>query len=186
MANEKPPERVKTKDQLVIEEHFKDNEALLKVMRRLFFGMPLLEDEKANIKKVFKDKTLFDLMRRRFLPHFTDDMPIGNAVDVWLGAEEMVFGKHPTEMMQAVQYKHQGIEMVKKALALLQDPDGEKVQLEYLPMMYPGDELYINLLARNMFIKSVDKQLTLLFVVANHENMTKEELQKRMRMDSSQ
>lgn len=170
------------RDADLIKQTFKDGERLLKDVRTLLVGGELLADQKTHIRSVFADANLRDLMRRRFLPSITDDsdMALGVVRDIWIGAEQMIFGESKDVIEQAMRYKEKSIDHTRKGLALLADPDGEKVPLKVLP--YDEDPLQIELIARNMYIRHVDEQLSYLWLIANQKEETKKETEtKRIR-----
>jgi hypothetical protein len=189
IKNEKTAaKKEKTQEQTIIEQYFKGNEGLLKMMRRLFYGLAVTDAERKIIKDTFKDPVLFKIISNRFLPDYRtidDDVPIGGSSDVWLGVEEMCFGKHEDTIKQAIEYKYLSIKMTQQALALLQNPNGKQINLEYIPSMYPNDPQAINLLGRNIYMRHIDKQLTFLYVVANADNINIEDVKKRLEMNSS-
>lgn len=166
---------VQLKEMALIKQTFKDNESLLKTIRALFLGIELLDDEKAHIKSVFSNPELVTMMWRRFLPDIkgSRDLPLGQIQDIWLGAEAMIFGAPPVQIEQATKYKELSIEYTKQALNLLIDPDAAKVA--YTVSSYMEDPLQINLMARNMFLKHMDQQLLMIYLVANAKEDTKEQ-----------
>lgn len=168
MASENAHTRVAQKELDLIRANFADPESiLLKSIRALFFNLEPTETEKNLVKNTFSNPELLAMMWRRFCPKLDRDTPIGQVEDVWMGVEEMVFGVSASTIYQAVHYKEDAINMVKKCLNLLVDPEGEKVDLEYTTAKHPLDEFQISLLARNMFIKHVEQQLVFLMIIAN-------------------
>ncbi len=170
------------RDTELIKETFRGQEALLKNVRTLMLGGPLLPDQKENIKNVFSNLDLRALLRRRFLPDIQDDvdMQLGVVRDIWMGAEQMVFAATPQQIEQAMKYKAKCIEFTRHGLTLLENPEGMKVPFKVLP--YEEDPLQIELMARNMYIKHVDEQLSMLFLIANqNEESPKEIVEKRIR-----
>lgn len=174
------------RDVELIKQTFKDKDAsLLKKVRALFFGLELLPDEIEHIKSVFADKDLVAMMWRRFIPDIKDsrELPLGQVQDVWLGAEQMIFAAPLLQIEQGVKYKDRAIEMTKHALTLLQNPGALKVNYDL--ESYEKDPLQISLLARNMFIRHIDQQLLLLYVVGTKEEETEKESKERRLRNST-
>ena len=165
--------------------HFKDNDILLKSLRALFLGLPISDEEKTAIRAL--PQNIKAIIWDRFLPQMSKDSEIGILKDVWLGAEQMVFGQPDHVVYQAIEYKHRAVEMTRKALMLMND-EGPAINLEYSIDLYPNDrrEFGVALLARNQFIRHVEDQLFALKVIANIKDPTPKEVAKKQEQDSSQ
>lgn len=164
----------------LIKQTFKDKEGtLLKQVRALMLGVRLLPDEKQHIASVFSDGDLRAIFQRRFLPDIQDsrDTGLGQLSDIWLGAEQMIFGATAMQIEQGAKYKERAIALTRVALALLENPDGPVPA--YKVSSYAEDPLQIELMARNMFIKHVDNQLLMMFMIANQEVETQKEKDER-------
>ena len=157
------------------------DEPLLKSVRALFLGLNPTKADKALVKGAFANKILRDVMKRRFYPTLDRDQPIGQVQDVWLGVEQMVFGMARDTIEQAVAYKELALDYTKKALALLENPEGEAVDLSYSPKIDGASGLQIKLLARNQFIRHVESQLLFLFLISKtkEEGTPKEQEEKK-------
>lgn len=173
------------KDVELIKKSFKEKEALLISVRALMYGIKLLPDEKAHIKSVFADPELRELMQRRFLPDISAsrEQPLGQIQDIWLNAEQMVFGASRDQIEQATKYKMKAAEFTRHALVLLENPEGTAVP--YGVSSFEEDPLQINLMARNMFLRHVDQQLLMLNLIANQKVETKKEEEERNVRNSS-
>lgn len=164
---------------------FADNDALLKAMRAVMLGLTPTAEEKAMVRESFSNPELFRLVSYRFLPYLDKNAEIGTLQDVWLGVETMVFGQNKDIVYQATQYKDLAIDMTREALALLVDPSGVAPTITYTPKSYPMDELGIKLLARNMFLRHVEKQLGFLKIVGSSKKETRGEEKDRLEADSN-
>ena len=172
---------VNDKEIEIIKETFAGNENLLKAIRALFFGLEVNEGEKLIIKNIFENEDVRRIMWRRFYPQIDRNSPIGQVQDVWLGVEQMVFGMARDTIEQAVAYKELALDYTKKALALLENPEGEAVDLSYSPKIDGASGLQIKLLARNQFIRHVESQLLFLFLISKtkEEGTPKEQEEKK-------
>jgi len=169
----------------LIKKTFCENEYLLKVIRALFLNLGVTDEEKAMIKATFSDKELLALMHKKFYPQLDREANIGSTMDVWMGVEQMVFGKSVGEIYQAINYKDEALKMTKKALALLENPDGEKIDVTFDPSLSVKDDYQIKLLARNQFIKHVESQLVFLMVIAGKKDETTEQTKTRLTRNST-
>jgi len=179
----------KTQEQLVFEKYFRENEVLLKSVRSIMLGLPVTKEQKEEVRSTFADEVLYGYIRRRFYPTYKDESAqIGGLVDVYLGVEQMCFNQLPHAIEQAVKYKEISLELTRKGLNLLTDPDSKKdqINLDAYIKSTEEDPLQVNLLGRNIYIRHIDKQLSVLYVVANAERMTQQEVARRLQLDSAQ
>ena len=159
---------------------FAENDALLKATRALFLGLNPTKQERDMVRNSYTPE-LIAIVRQRFMPSMNKSAEIGTLQDVWLGVESMVFGQPKETQFQAVAYKALAIEMTEKALALLENPDGEAPDIAFNPKQYVMDEQSVFLLARNMFIRHVEKQLGFLkLIAAQKKSSPREEEEKRL------
>lgn len=177
--------RISTNDQEIalIKSIFKDNEQLLKHMRSLFLGIPLTDVEKGMIALELKGEEIQKVLQRRFLPTIEKDAPIGQISDVWLGVETMIFGAQRDTIEQAVLYKEKALKMTAHALSLLNNLDGEPVDISYNADV--SDSLQINLLARNQFLRHVEQQLLFLKIISEQEDESQKDKVERNKRDST-
>lgn len=157
------------KDNATVKSLFQNNEAMLKIMRALFLGLGVTAAEKEQVRSMFSNNELLRIVRNKFYPELSRETPIGQVADVWLGVEQMIFGVPQDTITQAVQYKDLALDMTRKALKLLENPDGEQIDVSYDPKAHLNDPLRINLLARNQYIRHVETQLTALWIIANQK-----------------
>lgn len=163
---------------------FADNDDLLRLVRNLFFGLELTKAEKDLIVSTFKNDDIRQLMSKRFLPEIGKDVPIGQTVDLWTGID--VKGKFRDEIYQVVMARESLIQMTRKALSLLENPDAEKVSLDYTSeRVGTVDSLATDLLARNNFIGHIEVQLVMIKVIAGQKTESVEGAKKRLEKDSS-
>lgn len=163
---------------------FADRDELLKTMRNLFFGLPMSDDEEKQITDLFSgNETLRRMMRKQFLPELQSDLPIGQAIDLWMTLD--LKDKDIIQIRQSVDARAKLLEMVEKALNLLEDVRGEKVDLTAWQKGAWTEGKDTSLIARNTFISHIDQQLATIRVLAGMANETIEETKKRLLQDSS-
>lgn len=165
----------------IIVRTFKDNEHLLKTLRALFLGLGLTEEEGKTITSLKPE--VKNLLRDRLYPELDKESPMGQVKDIWLGAEQMIFGQPPHVIRQAILYKEKALRMTKGALELLEGKN-VKVELEYNPSK--DGELGENLLARNQYIRHIEGQLYSLWIIANQTSETPKQKETRLKKDSVQ
>jgi len=174
------------KSNALIKQVFSKNPDLIKVMQALFLGFDLTDEEKQMIKTTFANDELYEAIRRRIAPCLEKDTMVGQQSDEWAGLEEQIYGAHEGQIYQAVHYKKEAIRMAKQAMALLKNPDGEKINISYDPDLSVEDPMQIKLLARNMYIKMVQNQLSTIWIIAEQkENENPQQTAERILRDSA-
>lgn len=154
----------------LIKQVFGKHPDLIKLLQALFLGFELTTDEKALIKSTFANDELFEAVRRRISPRLDRDTMVGQQSDEWAGLEEQIYGSHPDKIYQSVHYKKQAIAMANQAVALLRDPDGEPIDISYNPDSTLSDPLQVRLLARNMYIKMIQNQLSTIWIISEQKD----------------
>lgn len=174
------------KSNALIKQVFSKNPELIKTMQALFLGFDLTEEEKKTIKSTFADEELYEAIRKRIAPRLERDTMVGQQSDEWAGLEEQIYGAQEGQIYQAVHYKKEAIKMAKQAMALLKNPDGEKIDISYDPDLSLNDPHQIKLLARNMYIKMIQNQLSTIWVIAEQkENENPQQTAERILRDSA-
>lgn len=182
-AGQQPMNTLIEEEVILIKSVFADNEDLLIAMRALFLGLSATAEERELIRSTFANEQLRKIMWKRFYPTITRETPIGQLGDVWLGTETMVFGVSEITIKQALGYKKGSLELTRKALELLEDPDRYVMSTEY--DSDKQDVFGIELLIRNQFIRHIEAQLLFLKIIAGQKSETLAETKKRLGMDSN-
>lgn len=172
------------KDIELIKSVFAENDALMLAIRKLFFGASINEDEKKAIVEAFASQEVRDVFQRKVYGLNNFDTPIGQLSDFWLGAETQVFGASRDTIYQTVESKKLVLSMFEKAFKLLQNPDGEKVDITSFPDVI-ADELQVGLIARNLYMKAIETSLLTIKSIAGIKGETMEQTLKRLEADSS-
>lgn len=150
----------------LIKQVFGKHPDLIKTLQALFLGFELTGDEKELVKSTFANEELFEAVRKRIAPRLERDTMVGQQSDEWAGLETDIYGSHPDKIYQAVYYKKEAIAMAQKAVALLRNPDGEQIDISFNPDESLSDPLQIKLLARNMYIKMIQNQLSTIWIIS--------------------
>jgi hypothetical protein len=168
----------------LIKSAFEGNKELLISVRNLFFGYEISPSEKDLIKKTFASPELMKIMRNRLIPSIDKDAPLEVSKDMWTGFD--MIGSNAEIISRTVEVRKNLISMLETALKLLENPDGQKVYINYDPALFQADSNGILLTSRNHFIGMVINQLNGLSVVANTKTETPTQIGKRIKKDSSQ
>lgn len=167
----------------LIKTTFAENEELLKNLRKLWFGADLSKEVKEDIKNTFSNKDLLEAVRHKVYGLNNFDTPIGQLSDFWVGVEKQIFGASRDTIEQAVQSKILVLGMFEKAFKLLENPDGERVVVDFKPSMVDG--LQIALIARNLYMQAIETSLITILTIAGKKEETLEETLKRLQKDSN-
>lgn len=167
---------------------FKDNEYLLKLMRSIFFGFPLTDEEKNTLKSTFTNQPLKEAVRKKIYPLLSNEVPIGQVADFWMGTEMNVFGTSPEVAHQAIASKQKVLEMLVYGMSLLDNPDQKPIDLTFNPN-YEISGLIENsqiwLLARNLYIRTIETGLNFIKIAADQNVQTPAEVKKKALQDSN-
>lgn len=180
--NKNIPLTLSEKEQELLKTVFKDNEYLLKLMRSLFFGFDLTDKEKGIIQTTFKNVDVREAVRKKIYPILSNEPPIGQIADFWLGTETQIFGASRDTIYQAIQSKLLVKDLFEKGLALLTDPNGERVSLEIGDIS--TDILQTKLLARNLYLKTIETGLQMIMMTSNVKKEDAEALKKKIAQNS--
>lgn len=173
------------KDIELIKSIFSENDALLLAIRKLFFGVDITQEEKNIVTSAFSNPEAVEVFRRKVYGLNNFDTPIGQLSDFWLGAESQIFGASRDTVYQTIASKELIFSMFEKAIKLLTNPDGEKVDINSMKMSIEADPLGIYLIARNLYMKAVESALLAVMTIAGMKTETVEDAVKRLKQDST-
>lgn len=160
---------------------FADNDNLLRILRNLFMGVELSAEEKQAVIAIPVE--VKKIVRKRFTGEFDKSTLVGQTSDPWAGIE--VLGKTPEFIFQIIKAREQLIELVKRAMELLDDPNKKLPELTFHSTLLDNDPWAIGFLARAGFLQQVDGQLSLIKVIVGTKSETVEQAKKRLQADSS-
>jgi len=172
----------------LIKSTFAGNDELLKKIRSLLIGQPTSEEDRNLIREVFKNEDLITIVKNKIFQEITDDIPVGELNDFWMGADRIA-GQPEEVIQQALIYRMKVLKMFRNVSVILRNPE---LKVEIFEM--PSDEKSLvwsqrpdcDLLARNLYIKTIDTGLFMLKIIAGEKSETPEEQAKRLFKDSSQ
>lgn len=168
----------------LIQSTFAGNERLLITIRSLFFGLPMTKTEKESVRSAFKADLLRKIFWKRFRPSLDNrDVGIGQTVDLWAGVD--IRGQSRDAIYQSVMARKLLIDYTEKALKLLENPEGEIVDLNYDPELNISDQLHVKLVARNSFLSHIENQLSLIKLIADQKVESVDEAKARIVKNSN-
>ena len=173
--------RISDKEKNLLRNTFSENEDLLIALRNLFFGFEMNEGEKIMLKRL-ESKEVRKLLRKIFLPELEKDIPIGQSIDLW--ATLNIEGKDFDQISRSMLARISLIKHIETVLALLENPNGKKVNLWDYDLITTTASNH-ELLARNTFISHIELQLAVIRMLANSVEETPEQLEARIKADSS-
>lgn len=176
---------VSEQEALLLKTVFKSNDALLKLIRGLFFGFDLSAAEKEQIRTACGTPEIRLAIRKKIFPILDNDQALGTIADFWGGTEQSIMGASRDTIYQFVQAKAAVWSLLQQAMSLLEDPHGTQIDLTYDPKANIADDLQIKLIARNIYMKTVSQGLFFILATANQEVITPVEAAKRAHKNSS-
>lgn len=169
--------RLKDAELELLKSVFAGRDELLLLIRNVFYGFDLSEDERKSVEAAMTP-SLLRLMRKQFLPEFQPDVPIGQNIDMYAIVD--IRGKTKEQIYQEVESTTVKIALIEQGLARLARVDGPKPSLEF-----SRNELETNLAGRNLYLNHVDRQLQTIEVLAGQKTETVEETKARLLKDSA-
>ena len=92
------------KEANLLKSTFKDNENLLKLLRKLFFSFELSPEEKLLIKNTFESKELREAFRKKIYSKRGDDANLGSIADEWVSiTDEKLLGIYAEDAYKIIQ-----------------------------------------------------------------------------------
>lgn len=170
--------RLSDAEQELLKATFAEADDLLLTVRNVFFGLPLTDEEKKQIRAIFSSAPLMRLMRKQFLPEFQPDIPLGQNIDLWQLAD--LKGKDEFQITQELRATANKIDFIEKGLARLNDPE-----LENISLSPPVDSDHLWLAGRILYVNHVDRQLQTIKILAGMKTETIEQTRERLLKDSS-
>lgn len=186
MADIKPIQTIFAEREVaVIRKTFSNNESLLKSIRALLYGFEITTSERDLIKSVFSDSEVLETFKGKVYPEFKrdDTLPIGSIRDFWSGTENNILGAHKDLIYQVIESKRVLKGLLDKAMVSLLNPD-EKVNIKYDGNLL-NDELQVFLLARNLYIRTIETALDFINKIASQPVQTASEKKLKANKNSS-
>lgn len=169
----------------IMRNSLKDNDLLLKIVRKRLLQMDLEETDQALLLKLMPEGSqLFNLIKKTVHPELDGDAPFFQMVDLQTNADvkdkpleiacvnilaREIMAEYLTEVFDKfhsheVSFKNKFKELTSDVYNKLKDNE---------------QELCASFLARNTLVSHIDFQLNQLLILANTKKVTQEELEKR-------
>lgn len=182
------PMRFNEKDLLLIKSLFKNNEALLYALRKVFFQVELNEQDIMTLKPIMDSEEALEVVKKTYYPEIDLDAPFGQVVDLWLTIDSK--DKDPEEVYNALLVRQRLMELIKSGLNRLQGLVDGDIKTPKIINFAPDFETgyvdnYVEYTARNALISHTEMQLTQLLSLAGREEESAEELQARFKKNST-
>ena len=184
MSNNETKLMYTAKDIDILKSIFAENDMLMVAIRKLFLGAEISDYEKAIIVDSFKTPEAIEVFKHRVYGLNNLETPIGQLSDFWLGVETQVFGASRDTIHQVYESKKLVFSMFEKAFALLTNIDGEKPDVTSFPDT-TKDPLQVWLIARNLYMKSIETALLNIKTIAGAKEESAEDAIKRLAKDSN-
>lgn len=177
-----------TKELDLLRGTFKDNEPLLKAIKKSLLQESLTEQEEHLLVQSIKGEDLKLLMHKILLPKLSDDVPIFHLHDEWSGNQiENRLVENAVHMLRshkiAMDYCEQEFENLfnqsSKAKGM------SFVELSDLTKPVPDDIIFINFLARQAIVNKVIDFVKALKHLGDTEKMSEDELKDMIRKNST-
>lgn len=182
------PMRFNENDLLLIKSLFKNNEALLYALRKVFFQVELNEKDIMTLKPIMDSKEAIALMKKTYYPEIDLDAPFGQVVDLWLTVSSE--NKDPEEIYNALLVRQRLMQLIRSGLNRFEGLVDEGIKtpriLDFAPDFEEGYvDNYVEYTARNALISHTEMQLTQLLSLAGREEESVEGLQARFKKNST-
>ena len=188
MSDEKKPPMRFTEDELTtIRKTFKDNQSLLKTVRKVMLQFPLNAMDLSLLEITFKNKAVQKVVRKIMLPTIDPEAPITQVIDFWMTVPMKDLMPHIAPFhLKAVKvwmdYTDQQLRVLEKGN--YQDEQVIKFT-DFTNLDKPEEEIYVNMLARNTVVNNTEQQLNGLLVLAGIKEKSEEEIKKDLEKSSN-
>jgi len=168
----------------IIKNTFADNLPLLKTMRKVMLQLPFSEAEEMSFHKALNPEVM-KVVRKSFLPEIDGNAPLNQVVDLW--ATVQVLDKLPDIALLHLKARELLIKYLGEQLNILAGVSKVKTMLfqNFTVLGNSEEEAFTNIVARNNILTHTEHQLTELFILAGSKKETKDEMFKRIKVDSS-
>jgi hypothetical protein len=178
LANLTNPPRVSQTEKDRLMTVFGTEPEIYLALRDCFFGFNLDDYQKQLLKNVLLVK---DLIRKMFLPELKKEIPFGQNYDLWQTQDIKTASIDSFEVFYKAKWKI--LDMLETSLKRLENLDLEGVDLSV--KRDDEDGQYPHILARNGYMSYVDQQIRFLMQYSISGNLSDEEIQNMLRMNSA-
>ncbi len=174
---------------ILIKGTFKDNEELLKTIRKVFYQMSLNTVDLSRLQITFNGKKeLQKVMRKMFLPEIDADIPFQQQIDLWMTIKlkDMIVSEaavHLKSIKVWYDYINQQLKTIENGKY---DKKQKMIFNKLIDIKDKTDwDMYANVMARNTIINHVEMCLQQLSFLSEKKDETPEETIERIQQDSN-
>jgi len=171
----------------VLKEHLTPD--ILLTVRSLLLGQEVSDEQKKVIQAAFSNSELLMMVRRRIIQRETDVVPLGSMSDMWLQANDRLHGGSPDMIAQTIKVGAKLNKLYKQMESILQNPFQEQINFgidfDRIDESINFAETACNLIARNMFVRSVDFVMSLIKNLIGTPEETTEQAVERVKKNST-
>lgn len=173
MADLLAPVRLDEGEKHTLKTVFGEDMAVYKVLRDLFFGFPLTEEEHRIVENF---KGIKDLLRKIFIPSLQKHIPIGQNYDLWQTQDIKTASEDNFDTVFDAKTKL--LNLLEKGFKRMEDIHDNQIILAV-------EKDLASIVARNNYINYVDSQIRFLMQFVNLEDLSDAEKLKIMQLNSS-
>ena len=171
----------------VIKGHFANDDKALKIIRKVFYQIPLTDSEKEMKEDLFSKPEVMRVVRKILLPEITGDEPVNMVVDWWKVLQ--VKQNTPEQADCYLDSRQLSIDYVAQQLEVL-DSTRERGAIDFDGLLKKDEDTkarYVNFISRNEIIDQIEGGLTQLMVLAENKGAKEiiEQMQKQIQQNSS-
>lgn len=175
-------------DDSLIRSTFKDNEALVKTIRKAMLQQKLNAVDLANLLSLMPNKDLQRILRDYLCPELNEDTPIGVQGDFFMSIP--IKDIQPENAVWHIRGVSLWREYMKQQLDAIFSGNAQKKQKLVFADLEATEglsdvEVFVNHFARTHIAKQIDLTLLKLIAKANEKEKTPEELEKEREQNSS-
>ena len=162
----------------IIKDVFKD-EGFVYAVRDVFMGLIDTFEHKTT-------DTVISILRKNLLPSFQADVPLEMQQDLCLLSLDFITGFNAEQGVLRIEAFDIGKDYLERRFKVLEGEEDNGDSLEDLKTKAKDrDDRFIRMLAYLQLGKYIEKSLKELVEIANHKELTKEEIIEKNRMDSA-
>ena len=184
---EKQVGRYTQKEIDLIKSTFKDNEDLLRAIRKVSLQIDLDALDLSRLEVIRKSPDMIKTLYKHFLPTIDGSEPIGTPTDMWASVD--MKNRMFEDALPIIEANGQLIEYLTQQMKELEGKEVHRA-MEFPDFCNISNKIektkFIDLITRNTIIVIVEQRLLSLMGLANKVELTPEEKEKKSKIDSNQ
>lgn len=175
--------RITDSEMSILKNTFAEDDALLKLLRKVFFKVKLTADEKKKVAEVLTGKSVLDVLKKIFLPTISTEVPLGQNIDLFMSIN--LENKDDEQVERLLSARYWIIDNIETGLKAIET--GEFVEEKDITTFEcPSDlDRYTYLIARNTFITHTEQSLLQIKFLAGEKTESVEQTLERLNKNSA-